>query len=162
MLGCAGGGIANKRTWMPKSPRTTSPTTHQRTFRKCAHLANPQHHPLPCRPAESRSTQRSGAATNTAELGGRVMGDRTGKQANKEQTCATHFFSGNWSSTSESGINRLTVRWQKQRTYTGPCRTGGQRVPRGSKMVQCCIFTVNGGAAGCFGRGGAVLNFSLY
>ena len=120
----------------PRAPK------HTNALSKCAHLANAQHHPLPYRPAESRCPQRSGAATKAAELGGRVMGDRTGKQANKEQTCATHFFSGSRSSSAETGINRLTVSKEKQRTYSGPCRTCGNRVPWGSKMVRCCIFSV--------------------
>ena len=122
--------------------QTTSRTTHQRTFRKCTHHANPQHHPLPCRPAESRSPQRSGAATNTAELGGRVMGDRTGKQAKKQQTCATHLIDRSRSWSIETRMIRSIVSKKKQRTYSGPVETCGNRVSGGCKMVRCCIFTV--------------------
>ena len=70
------------------------------------------------------------------------MGDRTGKQANKEQTCATHLIARSRSAAIETRMIKSTVSNKKQRTYTGPVETGGHRVPRGHKMVRCCIFSV--------------------
>ena len=70
------------------------------------------------------------------------MGDRTGKQAKKQQTCATHLIARSGSSSAETGINRSTVSNKKQRTYPHLVEICGHRVPWGHKMVRCCIFSV--------------------